>query len=994
MTRKTFTLSRIIVISLLGLCALFVLNSLMGVKVNLLWMHYPELDNENIWRNSREFVEIMSQNERTKQQDQQGFKISDEHREMLLQGSEGIHMVELKNIRVESERANIIVSSFKRLRLGEDDMQCDNYLPAEKFDCFPEKNVTKEGCLNRGCCWREDKARRKPFFSADVNVTQTLVDVPYCYYPRNFSSYKVASKRDTKLGFSMGLSGEPPRYYPGGVKHLTVDVSFETDQRLHVKITDTNLMRYEVPLDVPKPTKKATNPAYMVATSDPGQPFWMSVSRTSNNRVVFSTKGTAPLIFSNQFLQLSSLLPSPYIYGLGEHRSDLLLDTNWTRRTLWNHDHPPLEDTNLYGSHPFYLSVELGGQASGFFLLNSNAMDVILQPLPAVTWRTIGGILDFYVFIGESPADVTREYTSVIGRSFMPPYWSLGFHICRFGFKNVSDTMKVVDRVRKAGVPQDTQWNDIDYAIDMMDFTTDTKRFGDQAGMVEELHNRGMKYVIIVDPGISNTQPPGSYRPYDLGEKMDIFIKNETGQLFIGSVWPGPTVFPDFSYQKSFEYWSSLIKEFWNKVPIDGLWIDMNEISSFINGSLDGCKDNQFNNPPYLPAVDKGVLYGNTVCPSARQKSWPHYDLHNVYGLMETNATYQALKALPVGNRPFIISRSTFPGQGHYGGHWTGDDAATYHDMYRSISALLSANLFGIPLMGTDICGFREETTYELCLRWYQLGAFYPFSRSHNSIDCKQDQDPGAFDSSFAAAVKDFYLTRYSLLPYLYTLFYESHKNGTPVARAMFFEFPSHKDTYRIDWQFMWGSGLLIAPVLTEGAKSVDVYLPAESLWYNFFNGETYLGKGANITFPAPLDAVNLLVQGGTILPMQEPALTTTISRLNDFTLLVALSSNGTAHGTLFWDDGSTQESLDKEQYNLISFSVKEQKLLSHVLEMRYVNKMVIGVTVFGVDTQPNTVRMNGVKQEFLYDQKYKVLRVLLFEPEVSLLQEFVMEWS
>ncbi|XP_060588970.1 lysosomal alpha-glucosidase-like, partial [Ruditapes philippinarum] len=528
-------------------------------------------------------------------------------------------------------------------------------------------------------------ARRKPLKSKIENDTQAPVDVPYCFYPRNFPSYLVDERNDTPVGLSIKLKGKPPTYYPKGVKQLAVDVSFESNQRLHVKIFDPLNKRYEVPLDVPKCKKKATEPVYTVTISEPGSPFWLSVTRTSDLTNVFSTKGAAPLIFTDQFLQLSSLLPSSYIYGIGEHRNNLMLNVNWTRKTLWNLDQIPEEDLNLYGSHPFYLVMEENGKSSGFFLLNSNAMDVVLQPYPAITWRTTGGILDFYIFIGQNPADVMKEYTNVIGRTFMPPYWSLGFHICRFGYKSVNDTMKVVNRVRKAGIPQDTQWNDIDYAIGKRDFTTDVERFGDQAAMVDEIHRRGMKYIVIVDPGISSNQTPGTYRPYDLGVHMDIFIKNESGQQLVGKVWPGPTVFPDFSNEKAYTYWATLIKEYTNKIFVDGLWIDMNEIAAFVDGSIDGCPISQYDHPPYTPGVVSGKLYTKTICASAKQKLSVHYNLHNLYGFMETKATYYALKELPSGKRPFIISRATFAGQGHYGGHWTGDNVATFHDLYRSI---------------------------------------------------------------------------------------------------------------------------------------------------------------------------------------------------------------------------------------------------------------------------------------------------------------------
>lgn len=267
---------------------------------------------------------------------------------------------------------------------------------------------------------------------------------------------------------------------------------------------------------------------------------------------------------------------------------------------------------------------------------------------------------------------------------------------------------------------------------------------------------------------------------------MDIFIKNDSQQLLVGKVWPGTTVWPDFTHPLAQDYWYTLIQAFHDKIKFDGLWIDINEVSNFVDGSMDGCPYTEYDYPPYVPAVAGGILYSATICASARQYKGRSYNLHSTYGLQETQATFEALKKTR-GKRPFVISRSTFPGQGHFGGHWTGDNKATWHDMYRSISAILTMSISGIPMVGADICGFGTPTTYQLCLRWYQLGAFYPFSRSHNAIIVKKDQDPGAFDAKFAAIVRKVYLTRYSLLPYLYYLFSRSNHIGEPVARPLWY---------------------------------------------------------------------------------------------------------------------------------------------------------------------------------------------------------------
>ncbi|KAJ8319311.1 hypothetical protein KUTeg_004402 [Tegillarca granosa] len=551
-------------------------------------------------------------------------------------------------------------------------LSCDISKDEERFDCYPENDASQQKCEARGCCWRIAKSRQKPLKSTNLNDTQAPLDVPYCYYPKDFPGYKVDSIKNTRLGFTASLSRNTKVYYPNDIMNLMMDVRYETKSRLRIKIYDPAHTRYEVPMTVPSVTNRPSTTDYSVTGIKARQPLNFQVNRVSSDASVptqlIRTDSAAPFIFADQFIQLSYYLPSKYIYGLGEHRDTLLHNTNWTRFTLWNRDQFPV------------------------------------------------------------------QYTEVIGRSFMPPYWSLGFHLCRWGYKTANGTLEVADRNKKVGIPQDVQWNDIDYMDRYLDFTI-SKDFGDQAAMVKALHDRGMHYIMIVDPGISNTQRPGTYNPYDLGMKMDIFVKDAlTGKPIIGKVWPGNTVFPDFTHPSSQKYWTSLVTDFHNKVPFDGMWIDMNEMSSFVIGSISGCpKNSTFENPPYVPAVLGGILSSSTLCATAKHYASIQYNVHNLYGYLEGKATNIALTSIRQ-KRPFIISRSTFAGHGQYAGHWTGDNDATYHDMAISIPAILSMNMFGISVVGADICGFRGNTNEQLCQRWHQLGAFYPFSRNHNSL--------------------------------------------------------------------------------------------------------------------------------------------------------------------------------------------------------------------------------------------------------------------
>uniref|UniRef100_A0A8C4WGS0 Lysosomal alpha-glucosidase n=1 Tax=Gopherus evgoodei TaxID=1825980 RepID=A0A8C4WGS0_9SAUR len=796
-------------------------------------------------------------------------------------------------------------------------LQCD-ISPDGRFDCAPEKLLSRAECEARGCCY------------VPVSPRGPATGQPWCFFPASYPSYKVENLSATETGYTASLTRTVPTFFPEDIMVLRLDVVFETDGRLHFTLRDPANKRYEVPLETPKARGQITSKLYSVQFS--ADPFGLMVFRESSGQVLLNTT-VAPLFFADQFLQISTSLPSHFISGLGEHLTSLALNVNWTKVTLWNRDMAPTPYVNLYGSHPFYLVVEDGGLAHGVFLLNSNAMDVVLQPSPALTWRTTGGILDFYVFLGPDPKSVVRQYLDVIGYPFMPPYWGLGFHLCRWGYSSTAATRQAVKNMTAAQFPLDVQWNDLDYTDAKRDFTFNKNNFKDYPDMVREFHQSGRRYVMIVDPAISSLGPPGSYKPYDDGLKRGVFIRNATGKPLVGKVWPGPTVFPDFTNPETHRWWHDMVKEFHDQVPFDGMWIDMNEPSNFVAGSLDGCPNNKLENPPYVPGVLGGSLRAGTICASSQQYLSSHYNLHSLYGLTEAIASHDALVRVR-GKRPFVISRSTFAGHGRFAGHWTGDVRSSWEQLYYSIPEVLLFNLYGVPLVGADVCGFLGDTSEELCVRWTQLGAFYPFMRNHN--------DHGNKTPPLSKAL----FLRYSLLPYLYTLFHKAHSAGETVARPLFLEFPADPNTLSVDRQFMWGAGLLITPVLEAGKTKVSSYFPIET-WYNLMLTLVWShlpsipkcaappshpsSKGQWVLLPAPLDTINVHVRAGHILPLQEAGFTTTESRKKGMTLVVALTVAGLARGDLFWDDGESLLTFEKGDYTQILFLATNVSLVGEM---------------------------------------------------------------
>ena len=540
------------------------------------------------------------------------------------------------------------------------------------------------------------------------------------------------------------------------------------------------------------------------------------------------------------------------------------------------------------------------------------------------------------------------------------------------------------------------QWNDIEYMNKDLDFTYDNTSYDTLPGLVENLHSNHQKYVMIIDPGISNQQKPGSYPPYDEGVSMDVFVKQaDSDEPLEGVVWPGKTVYPDFMSANSSAWWEKQLRRYREKVKFDGVWIDMNEPSNFVSGSTSGCDEkDRHENPPYLPRVAGGKLNDKTICMASRHyEDTIHYNVHNLYGYFEARATHKALLGMNPNKRPFIISRSTFAGSGVFGGHWTGDVRSTWDDLRQSVVGICNFNLFGIPLVGADICGFGGNTSPELCVRWTQLGAFYPFMRNHNTLDATA-QAPTDFPSDVMKIMKKAIEMRYSFLPYLYTLFYEAHTHGYTVARGLYLEFPRDKTAKIIDSQFMWGDSLIISPVLQPSATSLWAYFP-QSRWFDPETGdEVSSSSGVWKKFQVDLSTIKVHLRGGRVVPTQQVSMTTAQSRKNPFGLLVAMDERMMSGGSLFWDegDGFTDEKV------LIRFSANLKGMRS-VLKESYgdFNAVLDEIKIYGLPVIPRIVTLTvpslnviskPVEFEVLQNNVLKLCKL-----RIDLTKEFYIDW-
>ncbi|KAK3330083.1 putative alpha-glucosidase precursor [Apodospora peruviana] len=387
------------------------------------------------------------------------------------------------------------------------------------------------------------------------------------------------------------------------------------------------------------------------------------------------------------------------------------------------------------------------------------------------------------------------------------------------------------------------------------------------------------------------------------------------------------------------------------------------------------------NYPPYVINNYHNDIGTHAMSPNATHHGgYQEYDFHNLFGHQILNATYQALLHVFSGKRPFIIGRSTFAGSGKWAGHWGGDNESLWAFMFFSIPQAFSFSIFGIPMFGVDTCGFNGNTDYELCSRWMQLSAFFPFYRNHNALSA-DSQEPYVW-SSVITATKDAMAIRYALLPYMYTLFALAHRDGSTVMRALAWEFPNEPWLADADRQFMLGPAVMVTPCLVQGATTVDGVFPGvgagedAAVWYDWYTSAEVDGvkPGQNVTIDAPLGKIPVYLRGGNVMATQQPRMTTADSRNSSWEVLVALGKKGVAEGLLYLDDG---ESLEPEEVMWVEFSATSNKLTAQS-QGNYIDTNALEtVTVMGLAAAPTNVTVDGSPMN-TKDWKYLPERKLL----------------
>ncbi|MCC9167008.1 TIM-barrel domain-containing protein [Pontibacter harenae] len=559
---------------------------------------------------------------------------------------------------------------------------------------------------------------------------------------------------------------------------------------------------------------------------------------------------------------------------------ELLLD-NW--REAWNPGQSVFaQDLEKGVKHAFIIEWNPDGGQS-FLALRYLTPQTEQEKQVYAFASEAGDEIDYYFVYGNNMDEVVSGYRTITGDAQIMPKWAMGFWQSRERYKTQEELMNAVKEFRKRNIPLDNIVQDWSYWEEdqwgSQEF--DKSRFPDPEGMIKELHEKYNVHFMI-------STWPKFYEGIEAYKRFD-----EKGLLYKTSInegirdWIGEgyvsTFYDAFNPEGRKMFWNLLDKKLY-KLGVDAWWQDASEPDILSNSSIEHRK--QLMNPTYLGAADK---------------------YFNAYVLMHNMGIYEGQRNTNPNDRVFILTRSAFAGLQRYGAAtWSGDIASTFPELRRQIPAGLNFSLSGLPYWTTDIGGFFVENKYdrpepqgdaleewrELNARWYQYGTFTPLYRAHGQFPFREVYNIAPEDHKAYQSIVYYNKLRYRLMPYVYSITGQVYHNDYTIMRHLAMDFGQDKNVLNIGDQFMFGPSLLINPVYERHATSREVYLPANTGWYNLYDG-TYKQGGQKITASAPYERMPIFVKAGAILPFGPEIEYTTEKPADEITLYVYGGKDG-----------------------------------------------------------------------------------------------------
>lgn len=644
------------------------------------------------------------------------------------------------------------------------------------------------------------------------------------------------------------------------------------------------------------------------------------------------TKKDGAIVFS------CDLAAEDMIFGLGEMVRGINKRGHIYRS--WNSDEPHHheEKRSLYASHNLLL---FSGADKCFGAYFDDPGEIIFDlgytHMTKAEITCTHGDVALYIIEGSSMVDICREFRTLVGRSYVPPRWALGYIQSRWGYSSEAELREVAQNHRSRHIPLESLSMDIDYMDNFKDFTWDSATFPNLKQFSEDLKKDHLHLIPIIDAGVKEQE---GYDVYDEGMKKGYFVKKADGSTFIGAVWPGRSVFPDF-LQEDVRDWFGEKYHRLMASGVEGFWNDMNEPALFYSEeslaeafayadtmrgknldihnafSLQTAFDRMANNP------DDYRRFYHTL----NGKSYRHDRVHNLFGMYMTEAAARGLRSFDPEKRFLLFSRSSFMGAHRFAGIWQGDNCSYWSHILLNLKMMPSLNMCGFIYTGADIGGFGENTTADLLERWLQLGVFTPLMRNHSAMGTRE-QEIYRFDEW--EMMRDTVGVRYALLPYLYSEMMKAILTDGMMFRPLAFDYPGDMTAARTEDQVMLGECCMLAPVYEQNATGRHVYLPEDMLLVRFRSAEDYdcvAVPAGHCYVNLQLNEFPLFIRKNCLIPLAKAAEYSEAVDDSNLTLLGWLEDDVDAFCTLYRDDGYTTAPTLEENITPIIAEVYDGKV-------------------------------------------------------------------
>lgn len=463
----------------------------------------------------------------------------------------------------------------------------------------------------------------------------------------------------------------------------------------------------------------------------------------------------------------------------------------------------------------------------------------------------LSGKLDVYIIKGASPEEIIRKYAMLTGRQPLPPRWALGNFVSRFGYLSQQQAEEVVAKMKQEKFPMDAIIIDLFWFGKSIQFTLgnldwDRDNWPEPEKMIAGFKKDNINTILITEPFMIE-----GTKEYDSSKRY--LATDTSGNPFrLEEFYFGKGGIIDL-FRKDARNWFWKYYQKQNKIGVGGWWGDLGEPE---------------NHPEWVMhnLADLGI-----------KRKMKAYEVHNIYGHYWSQMVYENWKKDFPQKRLFFLNRAGFAGSQRYSIFpWTGDVGRNWSGFRAQIPSLQSMSLSGIPFAHSDAGGFAmtDKADPELYTRWLQFAAFTPVFRPHGSAlekltpegTISLPSEPAFWDESTRKIVRNLIRERYRLLPYNYSLSWEQTSLGKPLMRPMMFENDDDPNLIKATDQYMWGSALLVAPILQPAAASRKVYLPAGT-WYNFRNNLAIAG-GRWVEVRADLETIPVFAKGGSFIPV------------------------------------------------------------------------------------------------------------------------------